>query len=121
LAILVSLPALRRLNGSISAKKAIPIRGRTTLGADASSWGYGLMVLWRPPLDLGKDWSYAMSATIPYIMMDVSADVEAILGNVSSALSHSSSTNGLGDIVLLPLLLNYNVHPDFNVNFRVGA
>jgi len=62
-----------------------------------------------------------MSATIPYIMMDVSADVEATAGSVSSALSRSSSTNGLGDIVLMPLMLNYNVHPDFNVNFRVGA
>jgi len=108
-------------NGSISAKKPIPFGGRTTLGADATSWGYGLTLLWRPPLEIGKDWSYAMSATIPYIMMDVSADVEATAGNVSSAVSRSSSTNGLGDIVLMPLMLNYNVHPDFNVNFRVGA
>ena len=107
-------------NGSISAKKPIPFGGRTTLGADATSWAYGLSLLWRPPLDLGKDWSYAMSATIPYIMMDVSADVEATLWSVSSAVSRSSSTNGLGDIVLMPLMLNYNVDPDFNVNFRLG-
>jgi hypothetical protein len=108
-------------NGSIGAKKPLPLGGKTTLGADASSWGYGLTLLWRPPLELGKDWSYAMSATIPYIMMDVSADVEATVGSVSGALSRHSSTNGLGDIVLLPLMLNYNVNPDFNVNFRVGA
>ena len=107
-------------NGSISAKKPIPIGGRTTLGADATSWAYGLSLLWRPPLEIGKDWSYAMSATIPYVVMDVSADVEATAGNVSSAVSRSSTTNGLGDIVLMPLMLNYNVHPDFNVNFRLG-
>jgi hypothetical protein len=107
-------------NGNINASKPIPIGGRTTLGADATSWGYGLTLLWRPPVEIGKDWSYAMSATIPYIMMDVSADVEATAGSVSSAVSRSSSTNGLGDIVLMPLMLNYNVHPDFNVNFRMG-
>jgi hypothetical protein len=108
-------------NGNINASKPLPIGGRTTLGADATSWGYGLTLLWRPPVEIGKDWSYAMSATIPYIMMDVSANVEATAGSVSSAVSRSSSTNGLGDIVLMPLMLNYNVHPDFNVNFRVGA
>ena len=36
-------------------------------------------------------------------------------------VARSSSTNGLGDIVLMPLMLNYNVDPDFNVNFRIGA
>ena len=108
-------------NGSISAKKPIPIGGRTTLGADATSWAYGLSLLWRPPVEIGKDWSYAMSATIPYMVMDVSADVEIEAGNVSSAVSRSSSTNGLGDIVLMPLMLNYNLDPDFNVNFRLGV
>jgi hypothetical protein len=58
-------------NGSISAQKPLPIAGLTALGVDASSWGYGLTVLWRPPLDLGERWSYAMSATVPYLTMDV--------------------------------------------------
>jgi len=107
-------------NGNINASKPLPIGGRTTLGADATSWAYGLSLLWRPPVEIGRDWSYAMSATIPYVVMDVSADVEAVAGSVSSAVSRSSSSNGLGDIVLMPLMLNYNVHPDFNVNFRMG-
>jgi len=104
-------------NGSIGADKPLPIAGQTTLGADASSWGFGLTVLWRPPLDLGERWSYAMSATTPYLLMDV--DVAAT--STPGSLTRSSSTNGLGDIVLMPLMLNYNVNPDFNVNFRVGA
>ena len=107
-------------NGNINASKPLPIGGRTTLGADATSWAYGLSLLWRPPVEIGKDWSYAMSATIPYVVMDVSADVEAVAGNVSSAVSRSSSSNGLGDIVLMPLMFNYNAHPDFNLNFRMG-
>ncbi|MCK7506294.1 MAG: transporter [Desulfobacterales bacterium] len=99
-------------NGNINASKPIPIGGRTTLGADVTSWAYGLSLLWRPPLEIGKDWSYAMSATIPYIMMDVSADVEATAGSVSSAVSRSSRTlNGLGDIVLMPLMLELQRRP----------
>ena len=77
-------------NGNINASKPLPIGGRTTLGADATSWAYGLSLLWRPPVEIGKDWSYAMSATIPYVVTDVSADVEAAAGNVSSAVSRSS-------------------------------
>jgi hypothetical protein len=104
-------------NGSLGANKQLPIAGQTTLGAKASSWGFGLTALWRPPLDLGKGWSYAMSATIPYLFMDVDVDAASRLGSPT----RSGSTNGLGDIVLMPLMLNYNVNPEFNVNFRVGA
>jgi hypothetical protein len=107
-------------NGNINASRPLPIGGRITLGADATSWGYALSLLWRPPVEIGRDWSYAVSATIPYMVLDVNANVEAVAGNVSSAVSRSSSTSGLGDIVLMPLMLNYNVHPDFNANFRLG-
>lgn len=104
-------------NGSVGATKPLRFVGKTTLGADASLWGVGLTALWRPPLDLGERWSYAMSATIPYLFMDVSVDATIPLGSIA----RSSNTNGLGDIVLMPLMLNYSVNPDFNVNFRVGT
>lgn len=103
--------------GSAAANKPIPIAGQTALGAEAASWGSGLTVLWRPPLEIGERWSYAMSATLPYLFMDVDASATSTPGSVAL----SSSTDGLGDIVLMPLMLNYNVDPDFNVNFRVGA
>jgi len=117
---------LTRLNvihykGSIGAQQPLPIAGVTTLGVDASSWGYGLTLLWRPPVELGERWSYAMSATIPYLSMDVSAGANATLpSGAPGSVARSSSTNALGDLVLMPLMLNYNVNPDFNVNFRVG-
>jgi hypothetical protein len=108
--------------GSMAVQKALPIAGVAAVGADASSWGYGLTLLWRPPLDLGERWSYAMSATIPYLNMDVTASVVAPLpGSLPAGIARASSVNGLGDAVLMPLMLNYNVDPDFNVNFRVGA
>ena len=104
-------------HGSVGATKPLQIAGQTTLGADASMWGVGLTALWRPPLDLGARWSYAMSATVPYLFMDVSINATS----ASGSLARSSNTNALGDIVLMPLMLNYSVSPDFNVNFRVGA
>jgi hypothetical protein len=111
-----------RYKGSIGAQQPLPIAGVTTLGVDASSWGYGLTILWRPPVELGERWSYAMSATIPYLSMDVSAGANATLpSGAPGSIARSSSTNALGDIVLMPLMLNYNVNPDFNVNFRIGA
>jgi len=108
-------------NGSIATNKSLPIAGLTAAGVDASSWGFGLTALWRPPLDLGERWSYAMSATVPYLLMDVSANLNATSpSGAPGSISRSSDTDALGDIVLMPLMLNYNVHPDFNVNFRVG-
>jgi hypothetical protein len=104
-------------NGDLSVSEPLPIAGLQTVGADATSWAHGLTLLWRPPLDLGERWSCAMSATIPYVWTEVSANVTAggILGQ------RSSSVNGLGDIVLMPLMLNYNINSNLNANFRLGA
>ena len=118
---------LTRLNvvnydGSVGGNVHLPIGGLTTLGADAQSWGYGLTVLWRPPVELGEKWSYAMSATLPVVTMDVSANVLVTgPGGAQITVKRSDHQSGLGDAVLIPLMLNYNVDPDFNVNFRVAA
>jgi hypothetical protein len=109
-------------DGSIDDDVRVPIGGLSTLGADAKSWAYALTLLWRPALDLGEKWSYAMSSTIPFVTMDVSA---AVLTNGPAggqiAVNRSDSQSGLGDLVLIPLMLNYNVDPDFNVEFRLAA
>ena len=93
--------------GSIGAERPLPIGGRTALGASASSWAYGLTLLWRPPLELGERWSYAMSATIPALSMHVNADLATTLpGGATGTVARASNTNGLGDVVLMPLMLN---------------
>ncbi len=104
-------------HGSVSANVPIPIGGQTTLGAEATSWAHGLTLAWRPPIDLGDRWSYAMSSTIPFVWMDVSANVTA--GPITG--QRSSSINSIGDIVLMPLMLNYNINSNLNANFRVGV
>ena len=103
-------------SGDIAANEPLPIAGVNTLGADATSWAHGLSLLWRPALELGERWSYAMSATIPFVWMDVTANVTA--GGTS--VRRTSSLEGLGDVVLMPLMLNYNVSSNLNLNFRTG-
>jgi hypothetical protein len=108
-------------DGSIAANRELPIAGLSALGVDADSQAFGLSLLWRPPLDLGNRWSYAMSATIPFLHMKVSANVATPLANGNTvSVRRSDSKSGLGDIILMPLMLNYNFNPDFNVNFRTA-
>jgi hypothetical protein len=62
--------------GSAAANLVLPIAGLSAIGANARSTAHGLTVFWRPSFgDLGERWSYAMSASIPYVSLDVSADV----------------------------------------------
>ena len=108
-------------DGSAGLGREIPIGGLTTVGATAKTWGAGLTVLWRPPFELGGAWSYAMSATIPLVNLDVNANVNAALpSGLPGTVWRSSSVTGLGDVVLMPLMLNYKVSADFNINARVA-
>jgi hypothetical protein len=100
-------------NGDIGANQLLPIAGLQTAGAEATSWGHGLTLLWRPPIELGERWSYALSATVPFVSLDVTANVTA----GATTVRRTSSVDGLGDIVLMPLMLNYNISSNPNVNF----
>ena len=102
-------------DGDISKDLSIPIAGTTAADVRAKSTALGLTALWRPSWGGSGDWSYAMSATIPYVWMDVSGSVAS--GPVS--VQRSDSVSGLGDAVLIPLMLNYNVTPDFSTEFRL--
>ncbi len=108
-------------DGSAGIERPLPIGGLTALGANAKSWGEGLTVLWRPPFDFGDRWSYAMSTTIPYVEITVSANANVMLPNgLEGGRELSSRLTDLGDVVLMPVMLNYNVNPDFNINARVA-
>ncbi len=126
-----SVPAeetfITRLNvlyyeGSYAKDQPLPFAGLQAAGVDAESFATGLTLLWRPPVDLGDKWSFAMSATAPWVWMDVSAGLDATLpGGAPATVRRSDSVDGLGDLVLMPLMLNYKFTPDFSTNFRVAA
>lgn len=104
--------------GSVGANRAIPIAGQAAIDADVSSWGHGLTILWRPPLDLGEKWSYALSATIPVMLLDVTAQVAVAPGG--PAFNRDDDVSALGDVVLMPLMFNYHVNDDINWNYRLA-
>ena len=105
-------------DASVAANRILPIANLVTAGADISSSANGLSLLWRPSWgDINDCWSYAMSATIPYVDLDISANIITPLGTAR----RSDSISGLGDIVLMPVMLNQNFNPDFNINYRLGV
>lgn len=107
-------------DASVSAQRAIPIAGSSALGADISTWAQGLTLFWRPPIEIGGRWSYAMSMTIPYVSLDVAGNVVSTAAP-SVTIRRSDSVSDIGDIVLMPLMLNYHVSDDINWNFRIAA
>ena len=108
-------------SGDTIIDRSIPIAGMTALNVDAESDAYGLTLLWAPDWSMGKKWSYAMSATIPWVSMEVAADVAASPGDNVRSVRRSDRESGLGDIVLMPLMFNYKVNPDLNTNFRLAV
>jgi hypothetical protein len=112
-------------SGAAAKNQAIPIGGTTALGLEATSWGEGLTFVWRPSIDMGKHWSYAMSATVPFMQITVSANavIPIPTGNGTSLLTTVARTGNreaLGDLVIMPFMINYAVNPNFSVNGRVG-
>lgn len=103
-------------DGSFEKSQPLPVAGLKAVGVDAESLAQGLTLLWRPPFEMGTGFSYAVSATIPYVWMDVSATVDSALGSAR----RSSSVDGLGDIVFMPIMLNYTISPDLSANARLG-
>jgi hypothetical protein len=71
---------LTRLNvvnydGSIDGNVRVPIGGLTTLGADAKSWGYGLTILWRPPIRVLLQCRAELRPRLPAVEREFIVDV----------------------------------------------
>lgn len=92
-------------DGSADVNRQIPISGMTTLGAEAVSDVYGLTALWAPGWKFSDSWTYAMSMTVPWVEMDVEADVSTSLYD-SATVRRSDKASGFGDIILMPIMFN---------------
>lgn len=104
-------------NGELSVNEPLPIAGLQTVGAEATSWAHGVTLGWGPPLDLGERLTYSITATIPFVWMEVAANVTA--GGLTG--QRTSRVNGLGDLVLMPVMLNYRISSNWSANFRVAG
>ncbi len=103
---------LNYVNYNGTANVNIPIGGQHIVNMDATSNAYGLTALWAPEWDIGEKWQFAMSGTIPVVNMSVSGSIGPMGAN--------DELTALGDIVLMPAVVNYNVNPDLNINARLG-
>ena len=94
-------------NGSFGGNP-IPFARFVAANVNAESFASGLTLLWRPPLGLGEKWSFALSATIPYVWLDVSGDATPKVtlpnGMPAPTIKRSDSVSGVGDLVLMPLM-----------------
>ena len=100
---------------------AIPFGGLATTGANVDAKVVALTLGWVPVWGVLNDtWTYQMSMTLPLVSMDVSgsAQVQTQSGQFNQDLSDSKVA--LGDIVLMPLMLNQKISPDLNINYRLG-
>ena len=62
-----------------------------------------------------------MSTTIPWLSMEVSADVTEDLPVGPQQLRLKDKETGLGDIILMPVMFNYKASKDLNANFRLSV
>lgn len=108
-------------SGNTSAEHTIPIAGLSTLNVDDRSDAFGLTLLWAPDWDMGSNWQYAMSTSIPWVTMEVEADVSASPSGNSVTVRRKDDESGLGDIILMPVMFNYKVNADLNTNFRLAV
>ena len=111
---------LNYMNYQGTSSVPLPRGGGGIIGnADATANAYAATVLWAPDWDLGlgDKWQFAMSTTIPILNMNLSGSVN-FFGNDLGYLE--GERTAIGDIVLMPFMLNYNVNPDLNINTRLG-
>lgn len=82
---------------------------------DARSDAYGLTGLYSPGWDMGGKWNYAMSATIPLVNMKVSGSTTLL-----PEVKVSDEVTALGDIILMPLMFDYQENRDLAFNVRLA-
>lgn len=107
-------------DGEFDSDVRVPIAGLAALDVEVESSAVGLTGLWRPPIEFGERWSYAAAVTVPFMDLEVNADVAIPQDPQGRAVRRSDSDSGLGDVLLFPLMLNYQVNPALNYNFRLG-
>ncbi len=63
-------------------------------------------MLWAPDWKIADTWSYAMSVTVPWLSMDVEADITSSSFPGFPNVRRSDKERGWGDIVAMPLMLS---------------
>ncbi len=102
-------------DASAGASRQLPYGGLITFGLKSRAYADNVLVLRETPLELfgGR---YTVGLAIPYVWLDVDAEVTGPLGNRFEA---HDSANGFGDILLYPFLLGW-AEGDLKYDVRLG-
>jgi hypothetical protein len=104
-------------DGAASVGREFPFAGRIAANVSAESKAVGLTFVWAPNWDLGEKWSYAMTGTVPWVDITVSADVSDPAGGPT--VRRSDNDKAIGDIVLIPVMLRYKYSPNLSIDSRL--
>ena len=92
-------------SGSVERDLNVPIAGLAAVDVDVDSFAVGLTALWRPPGAMFGNWSYAAAITVPFVSIEVEANVVSPNDPLARTLRRSDSATGLGDTLFLKLML----------------
>ncbi len=93
-----------------------PMVGLITSEVKTKINGIALTLLWSPDWLTDSKWNYAMSATVPFIKNDITATVKSSFFE----RQRKDKKSGIGDIILIPLMLNYQHNTNVSSNYRLS-
>lgn len=105
-------------DGEVNQGITVPIAGLAAVDADVDLSVIGLTLAWRPQWSPSEDLSFAMSATLPYVDLTVTATVVDESRTIS--VQRSENDSAIGDAILMPLMLNYKINDFWRTDFRLA-
>ena len=106
-AFIARLNALGYFNADFDRNISLPIGGVNALNVSADAKGIALTLAWVPEWGVLDDtWTYQVSATIPFMWLDVDGTVQVPTPLGILNVERSDSISALGDVVFQPLMLN---------------
>jgi hypothetical protein len=106
-------------SGDVDANVRVPIAGIVAGDVEVDSEAVGLTMAWRPQWGNISSWSYAMNVTIPYVFLDIEADVISTV-NPRLPVRRNDSIDDIGDIVFSPAQISGQLDKEWQLDTRVG-
>lgn len=98
-------------DGEVDQGITVPIAGLAAVDADVDLSVIGLTLAWRPQWSPSEELGFAMSATLPYVDLTVTATVEDQSRPIS--VQRSENDSAIGDAILMPLMLRRHLSSTF--------
>lgn len=103
-------------DASAAGSARVPSAGLLTFGLKSRAYANTVVALWETPVKLGSG-DYTVGLGIPYVSVDVDAEVSGELGN---RLAAHDSASGIGDILLYPFMVCWP-KGDLKYDVRLGV